>query len=114
MTVKQFLEEQLLVLERSSHFSKGNILINQKQVHWNRDGQTRMFVIDFDEEKIIPKKKSFGAIRPRSRRGLSKPTSRIVNKPEGMKTHGNQPGIALLNTSPTLSERLLCRSIAWI
>ena len=58
MTVKQFLEEQLLILRKIRHFLriKKNILINHKEIHWNemvKPGD--ICQLTFDEEDY-PKK----------------------------------------------------------
>ena len=100
MTVKQLLEEQLLIPRKIRHFlrTKKNILINQKQVHWNemvKPGDVCQ--LTFDEEDYPPKEILWG--NPGFVQEIYQDQHLIiVNKPEGMKTHGNQPGeIALLN-----------------
>ena len=100
MTVKQFLEEQLLIPRKIRHFlrTKKNILINQKQVHWNemvKPGD--ICQLTFDEEDYPQKKILWG--NPDLVQEIYQDQHLIiVNKPEGMKTHGNQPDeIALLN-----------------
>ena len=100
MTVKQFLEEQLLIPRKIRHFLriKKNIKINQKQVHWNemvKPGDVCQ--LTFDEEDYPPKEILWG--NPGFVQEIYQDQHLIiVNKPEGMKTHGNQPDeIALLN-----------------
>ncbi|MCY7062871.1 RluA family pseudouridine synthase [Streptococcus oralis] len=100
MTVKQFLEEQLLIPRKIRHFlrTKKNIFINQKQVHWNemvKPGDVCQ--LTFDEEDYPPKEILWG--NPGFVQEIYQDQHLIiVNKPEGMKTHGNQPDeIALLN-----------------
>ena len=100
MTVKQFLEEQLLIPRKIRHFlrTKKNILINQKQVHWNemvKPGD--ICQLTFDEEDYPKKEIPWG--NPNLVQEIYQDQHLIViNKPEGMKTHGNQPDeIALLN-----------------
>ena len=100
MTVKQFLEEQLLIPRKIRHFLriKKNISINQKQVHWNeivKPGD--ICQLTFDEEDYPPKEILWG--KPDLVQEVYQDQHLIVvNKPEGMKTHGNQPDeIALLN-----------------
>ena len=100
MTVKQFLEEQLLIPRKIRHFlrTKKNILINQKQVHWNemvKPGD--ICQLTFDEEDYPQKEILWG--KPDLVQEIYQDQHLIVvNKPEGMKTHGNQPDeIALLN-----------------
>ena len=100
MTVKQFLEEQLLIPRKIRHFLriKKNIKINQKQVHWNemvKPGD--ICQLTFDEEDYPTKEILWG--NPDLVQEVYQDQHLIVvNKPEGMKTHGNQPDeIALLN-----------------
>ena len=100
MTVKQYLEEQLLIPRKVRHFlrTKKNILINQKQVHWNemvKPGDVCQ--LTFDEEDY-PKKEILWGNPNLVQEVYQDQHLIIVNKPEGMKTHGNQPNeIALLN-----------------
>ena len=100
MTVKELLEEQLLIPRKIRHFlrTKKNILINQKQVHWNeivKPGD--ICQLTFDEEDY-PKKEILWGNPDLVQEVYQDQHLIIVNKPEGMKTHGNQPGeIALLN-----------------
>ena len=100
MTVKELLEEQLLIPRKIRHFlrTKKNILINQKQVHWNeivKPGD--ICQLTFDEEDYPPKEILWGNL-DLVQEIYQDQHLIIVNKPEGMKTHGNQPGeIALLN-----------------
>ena len=100
MTVKELLEEQLLIPRKIRHFlrTKKNILINQKQVHWNemvKPGD--ICQLTFDEEDY-PKKEILLGNPDLVQEVYQDQHLIIVNKPEGMKTHGNQPGeIALLN-----------------
>lgn len=100
MTVKTFLEEQLLIPRKIRHFlrTKKNILINQKEVHWKqiiKSGDKCQ--LTFDEEDYPTKEISLG--NPDLVQEVYQDQHLIVvNKPEGMKTHGNQPNeIALLN-----------------
>ena len=100
MTVKTFLEEQLLIPRKIRHFlrTKKNILINQKEVHWQqiiKSGDKCQ--LTFDEEDYPTKEISLG--NPDLVQEIYQDQHLIiVNKPEGMKTHGNQPDeIALLN-----------------
>ncbi|WP_125828264.1 RluA family pseudouridine synthase [Streptococcus mitis] len=100
MTVKQYLEEQLLIPRKVRHFlrTKKNIKINQKQVHWNemvKPGDICQLI--FDEEDYPTKEILWG--NPDLVKEVYQDQHLIVvNKPEGMKTHGNQPDeIALLN-----------------
>ena len=100
MTVKQFLEEQLLIPRKIRHFLriKKNILINHEEVHWNemvKPGDVCQ--LTFDEEDYPSKEILWG--NPDLVQEIYQDQHLIVvNKPEGMKTHGNQPDeIALLN-----------------
>ena len=100
MTVKQLLEEQLLIPRKIRHFLriKKHILINQREVHWNEmvsPGDVCQLTFDEEDypEKEIPWGNSELVQEVYQDQHLI-----IVNKPEGMKTHGNQPNeIALLN-----------------
>lgn len=100
MTVKLFLEEQLLIPRKIRHFLrvKKNILVNQEEVHWHQTikaGDECQLI--FDEEDYPVKKITPGD--PKLVKEIYQDQHLIiVNKPEGMKTHGNQPDeIALLN-----------------
>lgn len=100
MTIKQFLEEQLLIPRKIRHFlrTKKNILINHKEVHWNKMVKPGdVCQLTFDEEDYPPKEILWG--NPDLVQEVYQDQHLIVvNKPEGMKTHGNQPDeIALLN-----------------
>lgn len=100
MTVKQLLEEQLLIPRKIRHFLriKKHILINQREVHWNEmvnPGDACQ--LTFDEENY-PKKEIPWGNPDLIQEVYQDQHLIIVNKPEGMKTHGNQPNeIALLN-----------------
>ena len=100
MTVKLFLEEQLLIPRKIRHFLrvKKHILINQEEVHWHQTikaGDECQLI--FDEEDYPVKEITPGD--PKLVKEIYQDQHLIiVNKPEGMKTHGNQPDeIALLN-----------------
>ena len=100
MTVKLFLEEQLLIPRKIRHFLrvKKHILINKREVHWHqaiKAGDECQLI--FDEEDYPTKEIAFG--NPKLVKEIYQDQHLIiVNKPEGMKTHGNQPDeIALLN-----------------
>ena len=100
MTVKQFLEEQLLIPRKIRHFLriKKNILINHEEVHWNEMVEPGdICQLTFDEEDYPTKEILWG--NPDFVQEIYQDQHLIiVNKPEGMKTHGNQPDeIALLN-----------------
>lgn len=100
MTVKLFLEGQLLIPRKIRHFLrvKKHILINQEEVHWHQTikaGDECQLI--FDEEDYPVKEITPGD--PKLVKEIYQDQHLIiVNKPEGMKTHGNQPDeIALLN-----------------
>lgn len=100
MTVKQFLEEQLLIPRKVRHFLriKKNISINHKEVHWNEMvNPGDICQLTFDDEDYPTKEILWG--NPDLVQEIYQDQHLIVvNKPEGMKTHGNQPDeIALLN-----------------
>mgnify|MGYP000876197429 FL=1 len=100
MTVKQFLEEQLLIPRKIRHFLriKKNISINHKEVHWNEMvNPGDICQLTFDEEDY-PKREILWGNPDHVQEVFQDQHLIIVNKPEGMKTHGNQPNeIALLN-----------------
>ena len=100
MTVKQLLEEQLLIPRKIRHFLriKKHILINQEEIHWNETvNPGDICQLTFDEEDYPEKEIPWG--NPKLIQEVYQDQHLIiVNKPEGMKTHGNQPSeIALLN-----------------
>lgn len=100
LTVKELLEDKLLIPRKTRHFlrTKKHLLINDQTVHWQhlvKIGDAIELIFDEEDypQKIIP----FGD------KSLVEACYQddhliIVNKPEGMKTHANQPGeMALLN-----------------
>ncbi|GGE24710.1 pseudouridine synthase [Streptococcus himalayensis] len=100
LTLKEVLEEQLLIPRKIRHFlrTKKHVLINEQFSHW----QTKLNAGDdltliFDEEDYPPKTIPFG--EPSLVEELYQDEHIIiVNKPEGMKTHGNDATeLALLN-----------------
>ena len=100
MMVKQLLEEQLLIPRKIRHFLriKKHILINRREVHWNEMvSPGDVCQLTFDEEDYPEKQIPLG--NPNLVQEVYQDQHLIiVNKPEGMKTHGNQPNeIALLN-----------------
>ena len=77
---------------------KKHILINQEEVHWNElVNPGDVCQLTFDEEDYLAKEIPWG--NPNLIQEVYQDQHLIiVNKPEGMKTHGNQPNeIALLN-----------------
>ena len=100
MTVKQLLEEQLLIPRKIRHFLriKKHILINQREVHWNETvNPGDICQLTFDKEDYPEKEIPWG--NPNLVQEVYQDQHLIiVNKPERMKTHGNHPNeIALLN-----------------
>lgn len=100
MTVKQLLEEQLLIPRQIRHFLriKKHISINQREVHWNEIvNPGDVCQLTFDEEDYPEKGIPWGDANF-VQEVYQDQHLIIINKPEGMKTHGNQPNeIALLN-----------------
>ncbi len=100
MTVKQLLEDQLLIPRKIRHFLriKKHILINQREVHWNEIvSPGDVCQLTFDKEDYPEKEIPWG--NPDLVQEVYQDQHLIiVNKPERMKTHGNHPNeIALLN-----------------
>lgn len=100
ITINNLLEEKWLVPRKQRHFlrTKKNILVNNQNVNWNDkvmkgDVITIKFDLeDFPQTKITYGQKEFVDILFEDEHII------IVNKPEGMKTHPNNPNeIALLN-----------------
>lgn len=99
-TVKQLLEEDLLIPRKIRHFlrTKKHVLVNGRAVNWQSLVKEDDHIqLTFDEEDYPPKDIPFGQAN------LVEPLYQdqhiiIVNKSEGMKTHGNEPNeLALLN-----------------
>ena len=99
-TVKDLLETKLLIPRKIRHFlrTKKHVLINGETINWQspvEKGDKISLTFDTEDypEKIIPMGNA----------SLVEPLYEdqhliVVNKPEGMKTHGNEPTeIALLN-----------------
>ena len=100
MTVKQLLEDQLLIPRKIRHFLriKKHILINQREVHWNEIvSPGDVCQLTFDKEDYPEKEIPWG--NPDLVQEVYQDQHLIiVIKPERMKTHGNHPNeIALLN-----------------
>lgn len=100
MTVKELLEEQWLIPRKIRHFlrTKKHFLLNDQPVTWQSqvkagDSVTLIFDPEDYAEKTIP----FGN-KDLVQCLYEDEHLIIVNKPEGLKTHGNEPTeIALLN-----------------
>ena len=99
-TVKELLETKLLIPRKIRHFlrTKKHVLINGETINWQspvKEGDRISLTFDTEDypNKTIPMGDA----------NLVKPLYEdshliVVNKPEGMKTHGNEPTeIALLN-----------------
>lgn len=100
MTVKELLEDYFLIPRKIRHFLriKKHVLINDQLINWQSPVQAgdRLTLI-FDEEDYHEKSIPLG--NPELVEVLYQDQHLvIVNKPEGMKTHGNEPSeLALLN-----------------
>lgn len=99
-TVKDLLETKLLIPRKIRHFlrTKKHVLINGKTINWQSPVEKGDKIsLTFDREDYPEK------IIPMGNANLIEPLYEdqhliVVNKPEGMKTHGNEPTeIALLN-----------------
>ncbi|QQB69834.1 RluA family pseudouridine synthase [Streptococcus salivarius] len=99
-TVKDLLETKLLIPRKIRHFlrTKKHVLINGEAINWQspvEKGDKISLTFDREDypEKIIPMGNA-SLVEPL----YEDPHLIVVNKPEGMKTHGNEPTeIALLN-----------------
>lgn len=99
-TVKVLLEEYLLVPRKIRHFlrTKKHLLINNQEVNWQSTVKTGdLITLYFDQEDYPRKHIPWGD--PNLIECLYENQHLIVvNKPEGMKSHGNEPNeLALLN-----------------
>lgn len=100
MTVKGLLEDQLLIPRKIRHFlrTKKHVLVNGESIHWQtvvKPGDSIQLTFDKDDypEKELP------AGQPSLVEELYQDEHLIiVNKPNGMKSHANEPTeVALLN-----------------
>ncbi|MGT2667035.1 RluA family pseudouridine synthase [Streptococcus rifensis] len=100
MTVKELLEDYFLIPRKIRHFlrTKKHVQVNGELINWQstiRPGD--LLSLTFDHEDYHEKS------LPAGQKGVIEVLYEdehlvIVNKPEGMKTHGNEPTeIALLN-----------------
>lgn len=100
MSIKELLEDYFLIPRKIRHLLriKKHVQVNGNNVHWQeiiKPGD--VVTLTFDQEDYPEKSIPFGYA------GLIEELYQdehliIVNKPEGMKTHGNEPNeIALLN-----------------
>lgn len=100
MTVKELLEDYFLIPRKIRHFlrTKKHVLVNDQVINWQSPVQAGdQLTLTFDEEDYPEKSIPMG--NPNLVQVLYEDQHLIiVNKPEGMKTHGNEPTeIALLN-----------------
>ena len=100
MTVKELLEEHFLIPRKIRHFlrTKKHVQVNDQLINWQspiRAGD--VITLTFDNQDYPEKSIPWG--NPQVVEELYQDQHLIiVNKPEGMKTHGNEPEeIALLN-----------------
>lgn len=99
-TVKKLLEEHLLIPRKIRHFlrTKKHLRINGEMINWQSLVKTGdMIHLIFDDDDYLKKEIPFGQAELVDCLYQDEHLI-IVNKPEGMKTHGNDPNeIALLN-----------------
>lgn len=100
MTVKELLENQLLIPRKIRHFlrTKKHVLVNGESIHWQSSIKAGDSIqLTFDKEDYPEKELPAG--QPSLVEELYQDEHLIiVNKPQGMKTHANEPTeIALLN-----------------
>ncbi|MFC5630625.1 MULTISPECIES: RluA family pseudouridine synthase [Streptococcus] len=100
LTVKELLEDHWLIPRKIRHFlrTKKHILVNNANVTWQTPVKAGDHItLIFDQEDYPEKSIPFGD-RKQVDCLYEDEHLIIVNKPEGMKTHGNEPTeIALLN-----------------
>lgn len=99
-TVKELLEEHFLIPRKIRHFlrTKKHVRVNHELINWQSPVELGDTVeLTFDEEDYPTKEIPFGEAQLVDCLYQDEHII-IVNKPEGMKTHGNEPTeIALLN-----------------
>ena len=100
LTVKEVLEDYFLIPRKVRHFlrTKKHVRVNGQTINWQspvRPGD--LLELEFDQEDYPEKSIPFGQADLVEELYQDQHLI-IVNKPEGMKTHGNEPTeIALLN-----------------
>ena len=100
MTVKELLEDYFLIPRKIRHFlrTKKHLLVNQESINWQtlvHSGDEITVIFDQDD---YPKKDLLWGNPDLVQELYQDEHIIIVNKPEGMKTHANEPTeIALLN-----------------
>ena len=100
MTVKELLEEHFLIPRKIRHFLriKKHVLVNQQPINWqSRIHPADAIALIFDEEDYPEKSILMGKANLVEELYQDEHII-IVNKPEGIKTHANEPTeLALLN-----------------
>ena len=100
MTVKELLEDYFLIPRKIRHFlrTKKQVRVNGQVINWQSPIQPGdLLELTFDEEDYPDKSIPLGDAHLVEELYQDEHLI-IVNKPEGMKTHGNEPTeIALLN-----------------
>lgn len=107
-TIKDLLENEFLIPRKIRHFlrTKKHVLVNGQHITWQSEVVAGDFLqILFDDEDYPEKDIPFG--NPQLVDCIYEDEHLIVvNKPEGMKTHGNEPTeIALLNHVSAYSQK---------
>ena len=100
MSIKELLEDYFLIPRKIRHFlrTKKHVLVNNQTINWQSKIQAGdLLSLTFDEEDYPAKDILMG--QPELVQELYQDQYLIiVNKPEGMKTHANEPTeLALLN-----------------
>lgn len=99
-SVKTLLEEHLLIPRKIRHFlrTKKNLLINNESINWQSPVKKGdLITLDFDPDDY-PEKSILLGDATLVDCLFEDENIIVVNKPEGMKTHANQPEeLALLN-----------------
>lgn len=100
LTVKELLEQHLLIPRKIRHFlrTKKHVRVNGQAVNWQTTVSAGdLLELTFDQEDYPEKSIPLGQAELVEELYQDEHLI-IVNKPEGMKTHGNEPTeIALLN-----------------
>ena len=100
MTVKELLEDYFLIPRKIRHFlrTKKHVLVNGETINWQspvQKGDQIQLIFDADD---YPEKELLEGDPSLVEELYQDEHVIIVNKPEGMKTHANEPmEIALLN-----------------
>ncbi|MBP2623874.1 RluA family pseudouridine synthase [Streptococcus oricebi] len=100
MTVKRLLEDYFLIPRKIRHFlrTKKHLWVNQKEVNWQSLVQPGDELTLFFDDQDYPDKDLLLGEANLVEELYQDQHLIVVNKPEGMKTHANQPTeLALLN-----------------